>query len=249
MNPIEIERVEKTDFQIRLASESESALGKYRSISVGRGSLLAYELACWMLAPMPGALGYFFRSKIYPRLLRSAGRGLVMGRNVCLRHPGRIRLGGGVIVDDDCVLDAKGDSELGIAIGDGVILGRNTILNCKGGDIEIGGNTNISANCMLLSESRLCIGENVLIAGMTYIVAGGNHGIERTDIPIISQPCRSKGGVTIGNNCWLGANVTILDGVTIGRDSIIGAGAVVTESIPEFAIAVGVPARVIKMRK
>ena len=252
MSSTKAERADKTDLQERLGSAGESALGKYVNLAVGQGgllSLLRYELACWILSPMPGALGYLLRGKVYPRLLRSSGGGLVFGRNVCLRHPGRIRLGSGVIVDDNCVLDAKGESDEGIVIGDGAVLGRNTILSCKGGGIEIGENTNISANCMLLSESRLSIGRNVLIAGMTYIVAGGNHGIERTDIPIIRQPSVSKGGVRIEDNCWLGANVTVLDGVTVGRDSVVGAGAVVTESVPEFAIAVGVPARVVKLRK
>ena len=252
MSSTEAERPDKTDFQERFASTGESTLEKYASIVIGQKGLiplLRYELACWILAPMPGALGYLLRGKVYPRLLCSSGGGLVFGRNVCLRHPGRIRLGSGVIVDDNCVLDAKGESDTGSVIGDGAVLGRNTILSCKGGGIEIGDNTNISANCALLSESRLSIGRNVLIAGMTYIVAGGNHGIERTDVPIIRQPCTSKGGVRIEDNCWLGASVTILDGVTIGRDSVIGAGAVVTESVPEFAIAVGVPARLVKLRK
>jgi acetyltransferase-like isoleucine patch superfamily enzyme len=245
-------RIEKTGFQSQLASERESALGKYVSISIGRKGLmplLGYELACWFLAPAPGALGYFLRGKLYPRMLGLSGRGLVMGRNVCLRHPRGIRLGQGVVVDDNCVLDAKGDSDDGIRIGDGVVIARNTILSCKGGGIDIGDNSNISANCMLVSETRLSIGRNVLIAGMAYIVAGGNHGIERTDVPIISQPMTQKGGVIIGDNCWLGANVTVLDGVTIGRDTVVGAGAVVTESLPEFAIAVGAPARVVRMRQ
>lgn len=172
-----------------------------------------------------------------------------MGRNVCLRHPKRIRLGKGVFIDDNCVLDAKGQSDEGISLGDGVVLARNSILSCKGGSIEIGENSNISANCLLISETSLKLGKNVLVAGMSYIIAGGNHGIERTDIPIIRQPVFSKGGVTVEDNVWLGANVTILDGVTIGRDSVIAAGAVVNKSIPEFTIAAGVPAKVIKQRR
>lgn len=247
---LEEEQADRTDFQARLAS-SGSALDKYRNIAVGEpglGGLLRYELIC-LIAPVPGALGYLLRGRLYPRLLRAAGRGLVVGRSVCLRHPGRIRLGEGVVIDDNCVLDAKGESEEGIAVGDGVILGRNTILSCKGGGIEIGENTNIGANCMFLSETCLSIGRNVLIAGMSYIVAGGSHGTSRTDIPIIRQPMSQKGGVCIGDNCWIGAGVAVLDGVTVGRDSVIGAGAVVTKSVPEFAVAVGVPARVIKLRK
>lgn len=235
-----------------MLDQGKSPLAKYADIAVGRkglGALLGYDLACWLAAPMPGALGYFIRGKVFPRLLGQVGKGLVIGRNVCFRHPNRIRLGNEVVIDDNCVLDAKGDSEEGITIGDGAIVGRNTIVSCKGGSIEIGDNTNISANCMLVSETRLSIGSSVLIAGMCCVIAGGNHGIERTDIPIIAQPMVSKGGVRIEDNCWLGANVTILDGVTIGRDSVIGAGSVVTGDIPDFAIAVGRPARVVRIRK
>lgn len=242
----------KTEFQAQLLDQGKSPLAKYADIAVGRkglGALLSYDLACWFAAPMPGALGYFVRGKFYPRLFGHAGKGLVIGRNVCIRHPGRIQIGNGVVIDDNCVLDAKGDSDEGITIGDGAILGRNTIVSCKGGSIEIGDNSNISANCMFISETRLSIGSNVLIAGMCYVIAGGNHGVERTDVPIIAQPMVSKGGVRIGDNCWLGANVTILDGVTIGRDSIIGAGSVVNEDIPDFSIAVGTPARVVRNRE
>ncbi|MDJ0595884.1 MAG: DapH/DapD/GlmU-related protein, partial [Pleurocapsa sp. MO_226.B13] len=56
-------------------------------------------------------------------------------------------------------------------------------------------------------------------------------------------------GITIGDNCWIGAGVNVLDGVKIDRDSIIGAGAVVTKSVPEFSIAVGVPGKILKNRK
>ena len=241
----------KTEFQSQLLDERKSPLAKYADIAVGRkglGALIGYDLACWLASPMPGALGYFIRGKVLPRLLSRAGKGLVIGRNVCIRHPGRIHIGKGVVIDDNVVLDAKGDSDEGITIGDAVILGRNTIVSCKGGSIEIGDNTNISANCMLISETRLSIGSNVLIAGMSYIIAGGNHSIERTDIPIIAQPMIQKGGVTVEDNCWLGANVTVLDGVTIGRDSVVGAGSLVNMDIPELAIAVGAPARVVRNR-
>jgi acetyltransferase-like isoleucine patch superfamily enzyme len=242
---------DKTEFQAMLLASGKSAMSKYTDVVVGRPGLLPllkFELLTFLFGSMPGALGYWLRKKAYPGLFGSLGKGVVFGRDVCIRHPHRIFLGDNVVIDDNCVLDAKGEHYYGITVGSGVLIGRNTILSCKGGSIEIGDNSNISANCMLLSESRLSIGKNVLIAGMTYIVAGGNHGISRIDIPIISQPCVSKGGIRIEDNCWLGANVTVLDGVTIGRDSVIGAGAVVTKSIPEFAIAVGVPAKVIKFR-
>ena len=95
----------------------------------------------------------------------------------------------------------------------------------------------------------MTIGDNCLFAAHGYLVAGGNHDMSRTDIPIIQQPSVSRGGITIEPNVWLGARVTVLDGVTIGRDSVVGAGAVVTHDIPPFAVAAGVPARVIRDRR
>jgi acetyltransferase-like isoleucine patch superfamily enzyme len=190
----------------------------------------------------------FLRSKLVPRFLRRSGGSAALGRNISLRHPGRISLGRGVIVDDGCILDAKGDCSDGITMGDGVILGRNTIVSCKNGCIRIDDNANISANCMLISETELSVGKNVLIAGMSYLIAGGNHGTLRTDIPIIRQPMVQKGGIKIEDNAWIGAGVVVLDGVTVGHDAVVGAGSVVTRSIPPFAIAAGVPAKVVKMR-
>lgn len=246
------ERGDMTDFHAQLADKSKSPIKKYAELAVGSGGLAAlirYDLITALFGSMPGAAGYFLRGKAFPRLLGTCGRGVLFGKGVSLRSPGRICIGSSAMIDDNAVLDAKGESKIGIILSEGVVLGRNTILSCKGGSIDIGENSNISANCMLTSETKLSIGKNVLIAGMSYIVAGGNHGTDRTDIPIISQPVFSRGGVSIEDNVWIGANVTILDGVTIGHDSIIGAGAVVTESISEFSIAVGIPAKVVKSRR
>ena len=55
-----------------------------------------------------------------------------------LRHPHKIHIGSNVVIDDNCLLDAKGETNRGIRIGDGVFIGRNTILSCKNGDIELG---------------------------------------------------------------------------------------------------------------
>lgn len=241
-----------TELQSALVESGGSAVSKYIELNIGQPGfwpLIKYELGSIFLLPMPGAIGYLLRSKLFSRMFRSFGKRVVMGRNICVRHPARISVGSGTILDDYCTLDAKGKSIEDITLGEQVVIGRNTTLSCKGGFIQIGDNSNISANCMIVSESRLEIGNNVLIAGMTYIVAGGNHGTERTDVPIIQQPMVCKGGISIEDNCWIGANATILDGVTIGRDTIVGAGAVVTNDLPPFSIAVGTPARVVKTRK
>ena len=253
------------DSELRAALKDDRlpAWKKYALMTVGRTSLwalLRHDLIMDFCQNMPGAFGIVMRQKLYRFLLGEMGRGVVIGRGVTLRHPHRIRLGHRVIVDDDCVLDAKGrsgpkraDQPWSIDLADDCVIGRNTVLSCKSmgehaGVIHLAERVNISVNCTLLSETSLNVGAKVLIAGHTYIIAGGNHGTDRVDLPILDQPMFEKGGVAIGDHCWLGAQVTVLDGVTIGRDSVVAAGAVVREPVEAFTVVGGVPARVLKRR-
>ena len=240
-----------TELRRTLKDEKLSALAKYKALVVGRPGLWAlikYELLNSIVRSWPGALGLFLRQKLYRRWLGRCGRGTVIGCNVTIRHPHRIYLGDNVIVDDHCVLDGKGDGEATLVVGDGAIIGRNTILSCKGGTMRIGERANISVNCTLISETQLKIGDRVLVAGHCYLIAGGNHGIERTDIPIVDQPIVQRGGIDIANDSWLGASVTVLDGVTVGPQTVVAAGAVVHRALPGYVIAGGVPAKVIRQR-
>ena len=236
---------------IRTTYLKGSSLRQYQEVFVGSygfWKFLKYESITSLFGLLPGATGLLLRKIFYRCLFKGCGHNVILGRNITLRYPGRIELGDGVVVEDNCVLDAKGKSDSGIKFGDNVIVGRNTILSTKDGFILIGNNTNIGSNCRLGSTSKLVIGENVLVGAYSYFSAGGEHRFDRVDIPIMYQGTTSK-GITIGDNVWVGAAVKVLDGVTIGRDSVIGAGAVVTKDIPQFVIACGVPAKVIKDRK
>ncbi|HVC20516.1 MAG TPA: acyltransferase [Vicinamibacterales bacterium] len=223
---------------------------KYARLVVGRpgwGPLLRYELTMLVCQAVPGALGLVLRKRLYSGLLGACGRNVVFGQNVVLRHPAKIRIGSNVVIDDNCLLDAKGDDNAGIAIGDGVFIGRNSILSCKNGDIVIGDGANIGFNCEVFSASRVAIGPHTLLAAYTYVI-GGDHEFADPDATVLSQARRSA-GVTIGEGVWTGAGVKILDGTTIGAHAVIGAAAVVRDSVPEYAIAAGVPARIVGHRK
>jgi acetyltransferase-like isoleucine patch superfamily enzyme len=222
---------------------------RYASLVVGRpglAALIKYELIVMLTQARPGALGLALRRLVYPWLLGSCGRNVVFGQNVVLRHPHKIHVGSNVVVDDNCLLDAKGESNRGIRIGDGVFVGRNTILSCKNGDIELADGTNIGFNCEVFSASRVTIGASSLIAAYSYII-GGDHDFSDPSAPVLGQ-ARKSAGVTIGAGVWLGAGAKILDGVAVGDHAIVGAGAVVRSSIPARAVAVGVPARVVSSR-
>ncbi len=150
------------------------------------------------------------------------------------------------MIDDNCLLDAKGTGNAGIRIGDGVFVGRNTILSCKEGDIEIADGANLGFNCEVFSASRVRIGKNVLMAAYSYVI-GGDHDFSDPSLPVLAQS-RSSAGVVVGDGVWMGAGAKILDGVQVGDHAVIGAGAVVRDQIPARAIAVGIPARVVATR-
>jgi acetyltransferase-like isoleucine patch superfamily enzyme len=171
---------------------------------------------------------------------------VVFGQNVVLRHPHKIRIGDNVVIDDNCLVDAKGDSNRGITIGNGVFIGRNTILSCKNGDIDVSDGANIGFNCEIFSASSVRVGRDVLIAAYCYVI-GGDHDFSDPSQPILAQERRSA-GVTVGDGAWLGAGAKVLDGVSIGERAVVGAGAVVREAVPAGAIAVGIPAKVIGVR-
>jgi acetyltransferase-like isoleucine patch superfamily enzyme len=235
--------------QEQLFAPGSSSLAKYSTLVVGRpgiAALLKYELIVAVSQARAGAVGLALRKTLYPSLLGSCGRNVVFGQNVTLRHPHKIHIGDNVVIDDNCLLDAKGESNGGIRIGSGVFIGRNTILSCKNGDIEIAAGANIGFNCELFSASQVTIGANVLIAAYCYVI-GGDHDFSDPLAPVLAQTRRSA-GVSIGDGAWLGAGAKILDGVTIGPQAIIGAGAVVRESVAAHDIAAGVPARVISSR-
>lgn len=235
-----------------LMDTKKSTFKKYRELFVGGKSfffLVKYELVVLFFSWIPGALGFFLRKVFYPFIFKKVGQGVIFGRDITMRHPQKITIGNNSFIDENVVLDAKGIDNEGIIIGEHVIIGRNTILSCKGGSIRLDDYCNISASCSLLSETKINLGKYCFLAGHCYLVAGGNHRFERTDIPIMFQPSLDKGGIFVGEDVWIGASVTILDGVSIGKGSIIGAGAVVRESLPDYAIAAGIPAKKIKDRK
>lgn len=102
--------------------------------------------------------------------------------------------------------------------------------------LVIGNNSGIGANSIIGRGTT--IGDNVMMGPECYIYTR-NHAFSRTDIPMREQGMQDFKPVTIGNDVWIGARVTILPGVKIGNGCIIGAGSVVTKDMPDFAIGGG----------
>ena len=243
--------ISKTTLAEQLTQPETSLLKKYQEKVLGSDRFLPfleYELATFLFGNLSGSLGYLLRKWSYHRLFKSVGRGVIFGKGVVLRHPRRITLGNRVAIDDYGLLDASGAGDEGVIVGDDVIISRNCVVQGKTGPVVIGDKTDIGCNSFIGSIKGIFIGHSVLIAGNCYI-GGGRYISDRLDIPMMEQGLYSKGPVVIGDDVWLGAGAIVLDGVRIGKGCIIGAGAVVTKDLPDYAIAIGVPAKVTKMRE
>jgi len=110
--------------------------------------------------------------------------------------------------------------------------------------LEIHDGTIIGNFNHIYATKKIIIGKKVLTADKVY-VSDNLHSFKDINVPIMDQPIKQNGEVIIGDGTWIGENVCIL-GVTIGKNCVIGANAVVTQDIPDYSVAVGIPARIIK---
>jgi acetyltransferase-like isoleucine patch superfamily enzyme len=109
--------------------------------------------------------------------------------------------------------------------------------------VEIGRAVYVGPYCCL---GQVTLEDDVLVGAHVSITNGAaQHGIERLDVPIREQPGVWP-RVTVGRDTWIGDRAVVM--ADVGRHCVIGAGAVVTKAIPDYAIAVGVPAKVIRYR-
>lgn len=149
-------------------------------------------------------------------------------------------------IDSPCLISGFNDIEIGketIILANSRI--QNFYLDGKEPSIKIGNRCYICYYFTLLNASKVEIGNNVLIASHVLITSENHSMNPMSNTPYMDQPLTSA-PVVIGDGCWIGEKTCILPGVFIGKKCIIGAGSVVTKSIPDYCIAVGNPARVIK---
>jgi acetyltransferase-like isoleucine patch superfamily enzyme len=135
---------------------------------------------------------------------------------------GRLEIGPHTMLEPHVWITAPGDAR--VRIGEGVFL-------------------NIAV--MVAAVELVEIGDHCMFANGCF-VTDGNHRFDDPELPVPWQGFDTKGPTRIGDNVWCGANVVITSGVTVGRRCVIGANSVVTTDIPEFSIAAGAPAKVLR---
>jgi acetyltransferase-like isoleucine patch superfamily enzyme len=137
-----------------------------------------------------------------------------------------------------------------IAIGSFVYVGAGSWLHVEGdGDgvaLTLGDGTSIAGNCVLSAAASIRLGNNVLIARGVYI-SDHSHAYADTARAVLDQGITEVAPVEIGDGAWLGENVVVGPGVKVGRGAVVGANSVVLEDVPDFAVAVGAPARVVRL--
>jgi len=162
---------------------------------------------------------------IYKIRLGSIGRGSRLRRPM-LSGASRIFIGKNVYIRNNGWLAAEpvtGESQCRLTIGDGTYVGNA---------------------CHFFASSSIEIGKKVLFADKVY-VSDNVHSFEDPTIPVIDQPVRQLNKVKIDDGAWIGENVCII-GASVGKNSVVGANSVVNKDIPDYCVAVGAPAKIIK---
>lgn len=189
---------------------------------------------------------------IWHKIWFKKAKGIIfVGKKVKIRNHKKIKLLGSATIEDGCIINAL--SKKGIIIGNNFSIGRNSIIECTGVIRELGEeliieeNVGIAANAFIAVRGTVKIGKNTIF-GPGVSIHAENHNFEDLETPIRLQGATRK-GITIGEDCWIGSKVTILDGVHIGNHVVVAAGAVVNKDVPDYAIVGGIPAKILKMRK
>jgi len=172
-----------------------------------------------------------------------------VGRLVHILYPTCFQAGDDVTIEEFAYLHCL--SPRGVRFGSHTSVAPNLWLSCgrtsdNPGYFEIGDYSYIGPNGVMGAGGPIVIGNHVQM-GPNVTITAENHLFDEPHLRIDQQGL-SHAGIIIEDDCWVGGGAIILDGVRIGCGSVIGAGAVVTESIPPYSVAVGVPARVLRRR-
>jgi acetyltransferase-like isoleucine patch superfamily enzyme len=194
----------------------------------------------------PTIAGTFLRPFIYRKILGKVGNGCLIERNVRMEIPSKIFLNDRVFIGESCWI-STGTINGEIRFDNDVFIAHRCTITGHGGKILLGNHVHISRNSYLNGIGDIEIGNDTMI-GPNSVLISGTHNYNNVNIPIRLQE-GEKLKIRIENDVWLGASVNIMPGVTIGKGTVIGSGAVVTSDIPAYSVAVGVPAKVIGNRE
>lgn len=200
------------------------------------------------LRGLPTIFACIFRAKAYRTILGSIGKGCLIEKDVRLMIPSNIFLGDRAFLGEYSYLDPDSSNNK-IILKNDVHISRGCTLRMSSGrkgDLYIEDNVHISQNSYINANGGVRIGKDCLF-GPNVSIISSNHAYKNPDVPIRLQGTIER-EVIIEEDVWLGANSSVMPGVKIGKCAVIGSGTVVTKDIPSYAIAVGIPAKVVGKR-
>ena len=195
---------------------------------------------------VPSVVGIGLRAVAYRLIMRLEGL-VAIENGVRVRFADHIRLAHGVYIDQGVYLHACPG---GIELGEDTMVMHHAELHVYNfrdlpqSGIVVGRESLIGEFCVIRGTGGVTIGDRVYLSPMVHVYSN-NHVFADPDACFIDQGITAR-GVTIEDECWIGAMVAILDGVTIGRRSVVAAGAIVNRDVPPYSLVAGVPARVIR---
>ena len=190
--------------------------------------------------------GYF-----YKLFIKKSGKKLFIGKRTDIKYRQNISLGNNVNIHDYVEINAQVKNS--VTLGNNIHIGKYSIIKCTGEytdsipSIKIGDNFGCGDFCYFGCAGGITIGNNVIM-GQNVRFHAQNHMFDLVDIPINNQGTTQK-GITIEDDCWIGAGSVFLDGITVGKGCVIGSNTLVNKNIQPYSVVVGNPARVIKKRK
>ena len=187
------------------------------------------------------------RCEYYRSQLKYMGKNVHIGRNVKIVNPQYISIGNDVTICDDATLIARGEG--GITLGDRVRVNDRVYLDTERSDVGyilVGEDVYLGTGTTLFGHMGLEIGDHCLLA-QNITLTPYSHIYDDPERNIIEQGGHSQ-KVTIGRDTYIGMRCTVMYSGSIGEGCVIGAGSVVVKPIPDYSVAVGCPAKVIKKR-
>lgn len=191
-------------------------------------------------------------SLLWGLLRLRSNKGVFVHPTAKIKCASKLKFGKNLQIGRNCFIDAL--SKEGLMFGNNCSLGDYTFIRLTGSLKQIANGVKIGNNVGLGSHGfygcgvgSLEIGDDCIF-GNYVSIHPENHNYSDPTLPIRLQGVSSSGGVKIGNDCWIGAKATILDGTVIGNHCIVAAGAVVKGKFPDNVIIGGVPAKIIKYK-